>query len=102
METKITLNIESDLAQTVKSYAKKKGYTLSSLVENYFLALIKIEEKTTETTMNAPIANALFGSLNASVAKDKQKAVDAFLNFASKNRNIEKDFKFNREDCYDR
>ena len=79
METKITLNIESDLAQTVKSYAKKKGYTLSSLVENYFLALIKIEEKTTETTMNAPIANALFGSLNAPNKMDYKEEMTDFL-----------------------
>ena len=33
--------------------------------------------------------------------KEKQKAVEAFLNFASKNRKIEKDYKFNREECYD-
>ncbi|GHV20757.1 hypothetical protein FACS189428_0170 [Clostridia bacterium] len=34
--------------------------------------------------------------------KDKQKNVTAFLNFASKNRKIDKKYKFNREDCYDR
>ena len=28
METKLTLSIESGLAQTAKSYAKKKGHTL--------------------------------------------------------------------------
>jgi len=80
METKLTLNIESNLAQTIKSYAMRNGCTLSGLVENYFFALVKNEE----------------------IKKNKQKTVDAFLNFASKNRKIEKEFIFNREECYDR
>jgi len=77
------------LAQTAQNYANKKGYTLSNLIENYLLTLVKIEE-INETTGNTPIAN------------DKQESVDAFLNYASKNRKIEKEFKFNREQCYDR
>ena len=32
----------------------------------------------------------------------KNKNVASFLNFASKNRIEAKDYKFNREDCYDR
>ena len=39
--------------------------------------------------------------INYITRKDKQKTVDAFLNFASKNRKIEKEFKFNREECYE-
>jgi hypothetical protein len=34
--------------------------------------------------------------------KDRQKNVNTFLKFASENRKIEKEYKFNREDCYDR
>ncbi len=34
--------------------------------------------------------------------KDKQEAIDSFLRFASENRFIEKGYKFNRDDCYDR
>jgi len=34
--------------------------------------------------------------------KGKRKAIDEFLKFASENRVLEKDFKFNRDDCYDR
>jgi len=78
METKLTLSIESGLVQTAKDYAKKKGYTLSNLVENYFLTLIKIEE-TEQTNSNAPIANALFGSLNAPDKPDYKEELTDFL-----------------------
>jgi len=63
METKLTLSIESDLAQTVKKYAKKKGYTLSNLVENYFLLLIKNEETSEVPLSDVPLASSLLGSL---------------------------------------
>ena len=80
METKLTLSIESDLAQTVKSYAKKKGYTLSYLVENYFLALIG-SEKTSEVISTAPRANALLGSLKASEKMDyKEELTNSLIN----------------------
>jgi hypothetical protein len=36
------------------------------------------------------------------IKKDRQKNVIEFLRFASENRRIEKIYKFNREDCYDR
>jgi len=64
METKLTLRVESGLAQMIKSYAKRKGYTLSDLVENYFFSLVKNEE-INEVDLTAPLASALFGSLRA-------------------------------------
>jgi len=64
METTLTFNIESDLAQKAKRYAEKKGYTLSYLVENYFLLLIKSEDKN-KAAQTASVASALFGSLRA-------------------------------------
>ena len=76
METQLTLNIESGLAQVVRSYAQKKGYTLSNLVENYFLMLVKNEE-TNEATLNAPVASSLFGSL---VAPDKSDYKEELTN----------------------
>ena len=39
MDTKLTLNVDSDLVQKAKSYAKDKGRSLSDLVEAYFRAL---------------------------------------------------------------
>ena len=34
--------------------------------------------------------------------KNRKEIIKSFLSFASKNRIEEKNFKFNREDCYDR
>jgi len=34
--------------------------------------------------------------------KDKQKSLDALLTFAAVNRKIEKEYKFDRNECYDR
>ena len=39
MNTKLTLNVDSELVQKAKSYAKDKGRSLSDLVESYFKAL---------------------------------------------------------------
>ena len=40
--------------------------------------------------------------INLVVQQGKSEAVSAFLKFAAQNRVIDKDFKFNREECYDR
>ena len=40
--------------------------------------------------------------INLIIKKDKNKKVASFLKFASQNRVVDKDFKFNREECYDR
>ena len=34
--------------------------------------------------------------------KDKEKNIKSFLKFVSDNRKVIKDYKFNREECYDR
>jgi len=34
--------------------------------------------------------------------KDKSNAVQSFLEFASQNRILSKDYQFHREDCYDK
>ena len=64
MESKFTLNIENNIAIRANNYAKKNGWTLSNLVENYLLAIVKRED-TNELTLTAPIASTLFGSLKA-------------------------------------
>jgi hypothetical protein len=40
--------------------------------------------------------------INFVLKKDKKKDIDSFLKFAENNRKIDKEFKFNREECYDR
>jgi hypothetical protein len=40
--------------------------------------------------------------INFVIKKDKNSDIDSFLKFAEKNRKVDADFKFNREECYDR
>jgi len=61
---------------------------------------ISLDSKT--IIVKAENESDLLEVINHIARKDKQKTINAFLDFASKNRRIEKDFKFNREECYDR
>ncbi|MEO8712782.1 MAG: DUF6364 family protein [Parafilimonas sp.] len=45
---KLTLNIEPGIIKKGKTYAHKKGQSLSSLVENYIKSVAVKEEKTAE------------------------------------------------------
>jgi hypothetical protein len=40
--------------------------------------------------------------INFIIQKDKNKDAASFLKFAAKNRMVDKEFKFNRDECYDR
>jgi hypothetical protein len=40
--------------------------------------------------------------INFVIQKDKNKDIASFLNFAAQNRIEDKEFKFNRDECYDR
>jgi len=40
--------------------------------------------------------------INFVVKKDKDHDINSFLTFAAKNRKIDDNFKFTREECYDR
>jgi len=39
MDSKLTLNVDKDLARKAKSYARSRGRSLSDLVESYFKIL---------------------------------------------------------------
>jgi len=41
MNTKLTLTVEEEIIADAKAYAKKRGQSLSDLVENYFKLLTK-------------------------------------------------------------
>jgi hypothetical protein len=40
--------------------------------------------------------------INFIIQKDKNKDIESFLRFAAQNRIVDKEFKFNRDECYDR
>lgn len=41
MDSKLTLNVDKELAQKAKIYASNRGRSLSNLVESYFKALTR-------------------------------------------------------------
>ena len=45
MNTKLTLTLEKEVIERAKKYAKKKGQSLSDLVENYFKLITKNKNK---------------------------------------------------------
>lgn len=52
---KITLSLHNTLLKKqIKAYAKKRGLTISGIVENYFQNLIKMEKKDVETDYELP------------------------------------------------
>jgi hypothetical protein len=52
---KITLSLRNALLKKqIKTYAQKKGLTVSGIVENYLQNLIKLERQKAETDYNLP------------------------------------------------
>lgn len=76
MQTKLTLRLEENLVRRAKSYARRKGTSLSKIVADYFqfLESSKMEEK----RKAAPITSSLRGLLrNAGVdGKDYKKYLE--------------------------
>lgn len=48
MITKLTLTIEEDVIDSAKKYARKKGSSLSNIVENYLKSITSKESKSGE------------------------------------------------------
>ena len=62
MNTKLTLTIEQSIIERAKSYAKKRGRSLSDIIENYLKAITK-EEKPQEEL--SPLVKSMQGSFKA-------------------------------------
>jgi uncharacterized protein (DUF3820 family) len=63
MTTKLTLTIEQDVIRTAKSYAQKKGRSLSDLVENYLKTLASKDNQSEELS---PRVRRLVGAVKLS------------------------------------
>ncbi len=77
MNTKLTLTIEQEVIERAKKYAKKKGRSLSDLVENYFKTITVSEQP--EYKEQGSIAKGLLGSFkepeNFDYKKDLEQAI---------------------------
>ena len=58
MNTKLTLNIDQNVIEEAKSYAKNNSVSLSKLIENYLFSLTK---KNNPTTKVSPLVESITG-----------------------------------------
>lgn len=77
MNTKLTLTIEQTLIEKAKEYAKKKGRSLSDIVENYFKVIVK--EEGVLTSESTPITDSLRGSFTMPKDFDYKKELTKAL-----------------------
>lgn len=78
MTTKLTLSIEEKVIKTAKTYAQKKGRSLSSLVENYLMTLSS--NNNNDLTKLSPRVKRLRGSIKLPTDFDYKKSVAESIN----------------------
>lgn len=61
MDTKLTLKLEQSVIEKAKHYAKKRSTSLSSLIENYLLA---ITDETDSAEKITPLVRSLSGIID--------------------------------------
>jgi hypothetical protein len=73
MITKLTLTLEQEVVKTAKIYARKKGRSLSELIENYLKAIIS--KKTNSDDLSLRVKR-LIGSVNLKEDFDYKKTLE--------------------------
>lgn len=61
MNTKLTLNIDKDIIEEAKVYAKSHRVSLSKLIENYLNSLTKDTKKSNEKSSVSSLVESLTG-----------------------------------------
>ncbi len=74
MNTKLTLTIEQEVIEKAKVYAKKKGRSLSDLVENYFRSITSGSQP--DYKAHGSIASSLLGSFQEPENFDYKKELE--------------------------
>ncbi|MDP4007764.1 MAG: DUF6364 family protein [Candidatus Peregrinibacteria bacterium] len=77
MNSKLTLKLDTHTIESAKTYAAKKGESLSKLVENYFKALAGHEP--TDSSMElTPIVKSISGIIKV---EDYEMAKDSYADY---------------------
>jgi len=76
MNTKLTLNLNKQVIQSAKDYAKSRSVSLSQLIENYLSSLTKADKKDTAVS---PLVESLTGVIPDGAAADYRKAYYDYL-----------------------
>ncbi|MDP1725393.1 MAG: DUF6364 family protein [Bacteroidota bacterium] len=74
MTSKLTLSIEQNVIKTAKTYAKKKGCSLSELIENYLKTLVGKEKNSGDLS---PRVKRLVGAIKLPENFDYKKTLEA-------------------------
>jgi hypothetical protein len=77
MDSKLTLNIDKDVARKAKVYAKSNGRSLSDLVENYLKLLTR--NSSIENSQYTPRVKSLLGCITLPEDFDYKKEVADYL-----------------------
>ena len=75
MNTKLTLNLDKNIIDEAKSYAKKNQVSLSKLIENYLNSLVRTSHK--KTTRISPLVESLTGVISSEM--DERKSYRDYL-----------------------
>ena len=70
MYTKLTLNVDKDIIEQAKAYARSQKISLSRLIESYLASLISKEKDTIEIT---PFVESLSGIIHLDKDYDVRK-----------------------------
>lgn len=77
MQTKLTISLDKDVIEQAKILAKKKGRSLSEIIENYLKVMVK--KNAPSVKISADIKK-LQGSVKLPVDADYKKALQQGLN----------------------
>jgi len=77
MNTKLTLNLNKQIIESAKDYARNHKTSLSQLIENYLSSLTKKEEKETKVS---PLVKSLTGIIPNEQENDYKQEYYEYLN----------------------
>jgi hypothetical protein len=77
MHTKLTLSLDKQTIEAAKKYAQMKNMSLSNLIENYLISIIKSPKKANEEI--SPLVKSLSGVLTLQKKQDHKKQYSDFL-----------------------
>ena len=71
MNTKLTLNINKNIIESAKDYARENSVSLSKLIENYLNSLTKEQKNKTKVS---PLVESLTGIIPMAKKSDKDNS----------------------------
>ncbi|SFL17628.1 DUF6364 family protein [Proteiniphilum acetatigenes] len=74
MTTKLTLNIDKDIIEYAKSYAKENNVSLSKLIENYLNSLTQKDNKQSKKV--SPLVESLTGVIPSEELNERKSYRD--------------------------